>query len=232
MKKIGMIGGMSWESSLEYYRLLNQGIAKRLGGLHSATCLLESLDFAVVEQLQHAGDWEGLGVLLANAGKNLQQAGAQGLLIATNTMHKVAPSVEESTGLPLLHIVDATARAIQEAGMKTVGLLGTRFTMEDDFYRGRMQSLFDIATLVPDATGREAVHHTIYEELCKGVISEASRATFLEIVDALAAQGAEGIILGCTEIPLLITSTDTEVPLFDSTALHVEAALDWMLADV
>lgn len=223
MKTIGMIGGMSWESTLLYYRLINQTIRDQLGGLHSARLLLYSVDFHEIEQLQQQGDWQRAGAAMAEAARTLQTAGADFLILCTNTMHKVAGSIEAAVPVPLLHIADATAASIRQAGLQRVGLLGTRFTMEQDFYRQRMRTQ-GIDVLVPDAPGRDDVHRIIYEELCQGRIIDASRERYRQIIAALVEDGAEAVILGCTEITLLIDSNDAAVPLFDTTALHARAA--------
>jgi len=232
MKVLGILGGMSWESSATYYQQLNRGVAARLGGLHSADLLLRSVDFAVIAALQKSGDWQAAGALLGAAGAGLKAAGAEGLLIATNTMHKVADEVVRLSGLPLIHIVDATAAALQAAGVRRVGLLATASTMEQDFYIGRMRERFGIELLVPEAPARAEVHRVIYEELCRGSILGSSRDFYRRVVRDLADQGAEAIILGCTEISLLLDPTDSTyaLPLYDSTALHAAAAVDWMLA--
>jgi aspartate racemase len=230
MKTLGLIGGMSWESTLPYYRLINEGVKARLGGLHSAKLVLYSVDFAEVEALQRAGQWDEAGQLLAQAARALQAAGAQGLLLCTNTMHKVAYAITSAVDLPLIHIADATAQAVQMAGVRQVGLLGTRFTMEQDFYKARLQSAFGLEVLVPSLPDRDDVHRIIYEELCLGQVHDASRDVYRRVMDALVADGAQGIILGCTEIGLLVGAQDSTVPLFDTTALHAQAAVDWMLA--
>ncbi|MEG0820602.1 MAG: aspartate/glutamate racemase family protein [Burkholderiaceae bacterium] len=227
MKTLGLIGGMSWESTVPYYRLINETVKAELGGLHSARLLLHSVDFAEVERLQHAGDWDAAGQLLADIASKLEGAGAQAIVICTNTMHKLAPQVQAATTIPLLHIVDATAVAIRAAGMSRVGLLGTRFTMEQDFYRGRLSEQFGIACLVPPAPEREIVHRVIYDELCQGRIKPSSRAAYRRILQGLAEAGAEGVILGCTEISLLVSAEDSPVPLFDTAALHARAAALW-----
>ena len=231
MKTLGLIGGMSWESTVPYYRHINEGVKNRLGGLHSARLLLYSVDFAEVEALQRTGQWSAAGALLAQAAQALQAAGAQGLVLCTNTMHKVADAIEASVDLPFLHIADATARAIAEAGLTRVGLLGTRFTMEQDFYKARLSERFGLEVRVPPAQQREAVHRIIYEELCLGQGHAASRRVYQSVMADLVAQGAQAIILGCTEISLLVSAPDSTVPLFDTTALHAQAAVDWMLSD-
>jgi amino-acid racemase len=225
MKTIGLIGGMSWESSAEYYRLLNELVRQRLGGLHSAKCLLHSLDFAEIEELQAAGEWQRAGEILAEAARGLQAAGADLLLICTNTMHKVAGQVEAAVSVPLLHLADATADAVRAAGVGRVGLLGTAFTMEQAFYRDRLAG-HGLDVLTPDGEGRALVHRVIYEELCLGVVREESRAAYQDVIGKLAAAGAEGVVLGCTEIELLIRDEDSPVPLFPTTRLHAEAAVD------
>ncbi|MFF3399830.1 aspartate/glutamate racemase family protein [Streptomyces sp. NPDC002659] len=225
MKTIGLIGGMSWESSAEYYRLLNELVRERLGGLHSAKCVLHSVDFAEIEELQVAGDWERAGEILADAARGLQAAGADLLLICTNTMHKVAGQVEAAVSVPLLHLADATADAVRAQGITRIGLLGTAFTMEQDFYRDRLAG-HGLDVLTPDAEGRALVHRVIYEELCLGVVREESRAAYQDVIAQLVAAGAEGVVLGCTEIELLIGEKDSPVPVFPTTRLHVEAAVD------
>lgn len=231
MKTIGMLGGMSWESTVPYYRLINQRMQERLGGLHSARLLLYSVDFQEIEQLQHAGEWGRAGELLADAARRLQGAGADFLVICTNTMHKVAPAVEAATALPLLHIADPTARAIVSEGFRRVGLLGTRFTMEEDFYRARLQREHGLDVVVPDAGDRLEVHRIIYDELCQGVVDEGSRGVYRGVIARLVARGAEAVVLGCTEISLLVGRGDSRVPLFDTTALHARAAADFALYD-
>lgn len=225
MKCIGLLGGMSWESTVSYYQALNRGVKARLGGLHSARVLLSSVDFAEIERLQHAGDWPATARLLAEAARNVQAGGADFLLIGTNTMHKVAPEIEAAIDIPLLHIADATAHRLLADGVKKVGLLGTRFTMEQDFYKGRLQTRFGLEVLVPPEVQRERVHRIIYDELCLGQIREPSRAEYLAIIEGLAAAGAEAVILGCTEIALLVGEAKAAVPLYDTTAIHAEAAV-------
>ncbi|WP_306334377.1 aspartate/glutamate racemase family protein [Streptomyces sp. KL118A] len=229
MKTIGLIGGMSWESSAEYYRLLNEGVRERLGGLHSARCVLYSVDFAEIEQLQVNGEWERAGGVLAAAARGVEAAGADLVLICTNTMHKVADQVEAALSVPLLHLADATAEAVRAAGVTRVGLLGTAFTMEQDFYRERLAG-HGLDVLVPDDGGRDVVHRVIYEELCLGVVREESRAAYQEVIRGLVGRGAEGVILGCTEIELLIGQAHSPVPVFPTTRLHAEAAVDAALA--
>jgi aspartate racemase len=229
MKRIGILGGMSWESSAEYYRLINEGIREHLGGLHSAEILMRSVDFEPVERLQHAGAWEELGRLLAEAARELERGGAEGILLATNTMHKVADAIESATELPFLHIADATAERLRREGIRRVGLLGTAFTMEEPFYRRRLEERYGLEVLVPEALGREQVHRVIYDELCLGITREESRLAYLEIVEELARRGAKAVILGCTEIGLLIRDGDASVPLYDTTRIHAEAAVEWMV---
>ncbi|MEV3990245.1 aspartate/glutamate racemase family protein [Streptomyces sp. NPDC049837] len=224
MKTIGLIGGMSWESSAEYYRLLNQLVRERLGGLHSARCILHSVDFAEIERLQVSGEWEQAGEVLAEAGRGLAAAGADLLLICTNTMHKVAGQVQDAVPVPLLHLGDATADAVRAAGLKTVGLLGTAFTMEQTFYRDRLAE-HGLTVLIPEAEARAEVHRIIYEELCLGIVKDASRAAYQRVIDQLVADGAEGVVLGCTEIELLIGQEHSPVPVFPTTRLHAEAAV-------
>jgi aspartate racemase len=230
MKTIGLIGGMSWESTASYYRLINQAVKTRLGGLHSASLLLHSVDFAGIEPLQRAGDWDAAGAQLAQAARGLQAAGAGALLICANTMHIVAPAIVSAVQIPLLHVVGATAAAVRRAGVRRVGLLGTRFTMEQPFYVERLQQHIE-PLLLPDADDRALVHRVIYEELCQGNLVASSRDDYRRVMAALVAQGADGIILGCTEIALLVDASDATVPLFDTTELHAQAAVDWMLAD-
>jgi aspartate racemase len=231
MKMIGLLGGMSWESSAEYYRLVNEQAKARLGGLHSARCVLYSVDFAEIEQLQQQGDWDTAGEVLAQAAHQLEQAGAELLVVCTNTMHRVAAAIQKRIAIPLLHIADPTAEAIIEAKIRTVGLLGTRFTMEQDFYRGRLVERYHLNVLIPDAPDRETIHRIIYEELCLGQILPASRAAYQTVIGRLVEAGAEGIILGCTEIGLLISEQDSPVPLFDTTRLHAAAAVAMALAE-
>lgn len=230
MKTIGLIGGMSWESTVPYYRQINETVRQHLGGLHSAKIILYSVDFHDVERLQHAGDWEAAGALLADAARALESAGADLLVLCTNTMHKVAPAIEAAVGIPLFHIADPTAAAIKQAGFSTVGLLGTRFTMEQDFYRGRLRERHGLAVLVPAREERDIVHRVIYDELCLGKVVAESRDQFRRIMAGLVAQGAQAIILGCTEISLLVGQPDAAVPLFDTTGIHARQAAEWALA--
>ena len=226
MKTIGLIGGMSWESTQSYYQLLNQGIKNKLGGLHSAKIVLVSLDFAEIAMLQQQQDWPQMAEILIKAAKQVEAAGADYLLICTNTMHKLAKQVQAAVAIPLLHIADAVGENLIQHSFKKVALLGTQFTMEQDFYKQRLADKFAIDVLIPDAQGRETVHRVIYDELCKGVIKEESKAEYLTIIDNLTQQGAEAIILGCTEIALLVQQADTSIPLLDSTALHCAMALE------
>lgn len=230
MKTLGLIGGMSWESTVPYYRQINQQVNRRLGGLHSAKIILYSVDFQQIEALQRSGDWQQAGQLLAEAAQALQRAGAEGLVLCTNTMHKVAQAITAAVALPLLHIADATAQQIRAQGLQRVGLLGTRFTMEQDFYKARLEAQ-DIEVLIPEQAARELVHRVIYQELCLGKINADSRRDYQRIVADLVAQGAQGVILGCTEIGLLLQTEHAAVPLFDTTAIHARAAADWMLQD-
>jgi aspartate racemase len=229
MKTIGLLGGMSWESTLGYYRAINEGIKKTLGGLHSAKIVMYSVDFEPIEKLQQAGDWEGTAAILSKAALSIQAAGADFLLICTNTMHKVAPEIEAAIQIPLLHIADATAEIIVNEGIKSVGLLGTVFTMEQEFYRGRLINNYDLQVLVPNEDDRQIVHKIIYQELCLGIIESNSKAEYLRIIDALAAQGAEAVILGCTEIGMLVNQTDTNVRLLDTTAIHADKAVEYAI---
>ncbi len=226
MKTIGLIGGMSWESTMPYYRLINQRIKQQLGGLHSAKLVLVSVDFAEIEAMQHAGDWPAAGEAMAQAARALQAAGADFIVLGTNTMHKVAASIEDAVPLPLLHIADPTAAAIRAAGLQRVGLLGTRFTMEQAFYRERLQERHGLTVLTPGDTARAEVHRIIYDELCLGQVLPASRELYLRAMAELVAQGVQAIVLGCTEISLLVDEGDASVPLFDTTELHAIAAAD------
>lgn len=229
MKTIGLIGGMSWESTIPYYRLINEAVRARLGGLHSAKLVLHSVDFAQIEQLQRSGEWDTAGAILAQAARGLQAAGAELLLIGANTMHKVAPAVAAAVHIPLLHVADATAAAVKAAGLDTIGLLGTRFTMEQAFYVERLQQ-HGLAVITPEPDARALVHRVIYEELCRGRVLDASRIAYREVMAALVARGAQGIVLGCTELALLVDASDASVPLFDTTRIHADAAVDWALA--
>jgi aspartate racemase len=230
MKRIGLLGGMSWESSAEYYRLVNEATRDRLGGLHSADCLLRSVDFVEVERLQRAGDWERAGALLAAEASGLEAAGAQLLVLCTNTMHKVADAITGAVGIPFVHIADTTAQAVKARGLTTVGLLATGYTMEQEFYVGRLRDRHGLEVLVPDAPDRRIVHEVIYDELCQGVVRDESRTRYRRIMGDLAERGAEGILLGCTEIDLLVGPQDAPVPVFDTTRLHALRAVDLALA--
>jgi aspartate racemase len=229
MKTIGLIGGMSWESSLEYYRIINQETRRKLGGLHSAKCLMFSVDFDEVEKLQHLGEWGEAAKILVDAAIRVEGGGADLVVICTNTMHKMADDVQNSIKIPLLHIADATAEKVVERGLRKIGLLGTRFTMEQDFYKGRMIRNHGLDVLVPDEAERLAIHEVIYSELCLGILNDRSRDRLIAIVEKLADNGAEAVVLGCTEIPLLIHQEDVSVPVFDTTRIHAESAVDHAL---
>jgi aspartate racemase len=229
MKVIGLLGGMSWESTVPYYRTINQAVGRLLGGLHSAKIVLYSVDFHEIERLQHAGAWDEAGRVLASAAQSIARAGADFLVICTNTMHKVVPVIEEAIPIPILHIADATAMAIGRASARTVGLLGTRFTMEQDFYVGRLRDRHGLTVLVPDAGERETVHRIIYDELCLGRILDASRDAYRRIIQGLVTRGAQGIILGCTEVSMLVGPHDAPVAVFDTTELHALQAVEWAL---
>ena len=231
MKTIGLLGGMSWESTAGYYEAINQGVKEKLGGLHSAQIVMVSVDFQPIEKLQHLGNWEETAKLLSEAAARVQLAGADCLLICTNTMHKVAPQIAESIDVPLLHIADATAEQLVAEGISRVGLLGTAFTMEQDFYKGRLGERFGLEVLVPDASSRATVHRVIYEELCLGIIRGESKKVFQAVIGDLAKQGAQAVILGCTEIAMLIKQADTEVRLFDTTAIHAHRAVSFALGE-
>jgi aspartate racemase len=230
MKRIGLLGGMSWESSIEYYRFVNEEVRNRLGGLHSADCIMRSVDFAPIERMQREGRWAEAGAQLAKEAAGLADAGAQLIVLCTNTMHKVAEEVAAAIEVPLLHIADTTAEAIRDAGLQTVGLLATVYTMEQDFYVGRLRDRHGLSVIVPDQEERALVHRVIYEELCMGVIRDESRAAYQQIMRSLAERGAEAILLGCTEIELLVRPDDSAVPLFDTTRLHAQKAVDLALA--
>jgi len=225
MKTIGLLGGMSWESTQTYYRLINEGVKTRLGGLHSAKLVLFSVDFAEIEALQHKGDWAATADILSDAALSLEDAGADFLVIGTNTMHKVAPEIEQAIRIPLLHIADATAQVLKQDGITRVGLLGTRFTMEQAFYRDRLEDA-GIKVITPDEPQRDEIHRVIYEELCRGEINPQSRSAYLDIIASLSDRGAQAVILGCTEIGLLISQADTDVPLYDTTAIHAAQAVE------
>lgn len=231
MKTIGLIGGMSWESSLEYYKIINETTKNKLGGLHSAKSLMFSFDFHEIEELQNKGDWQSATEMMIKAAGDLEKGGAEMLLTCTNTMHKMADEVAASVSIPLLHIADTTAQVIRAQGLKNVALLGTKFTMEEDFYKGRLEERYGIAVVVPDETDRQIIHDIIYSELCLGEIKETSRQSYLSIIKKLEAAGAEGVILGCTEIPLLVKQADVDIPVFDTTRIHAEAAVEFALKD-
>lgn len=224
MKTIGLLGGMSWESTVTYYRTINQVVRRELGGLHSARINMHSVEFDEIQQLQHRGKWHETGVILAEAAKAVERAGADVLVLCTNTMHIVAPQIEAAVDVPFLHIADATAALIKQAGITRIGLLGTRFTMEEQFYRGRLEEQHGLEVVTPGEADRSIVHRVIYDELCQGRIEEPSRAEYVRIVDALVAAGAQGVILGCTEIGLLLRPQGSPVPLFDTAHIHAEAA--------
>lgn len=230
MKTLGLIGGMSWESTAIYYRHLNEIARDRLGGLHSAKLLLWSFDFAEVAARQHAGAWDDASAMMTDAARRLEDGGAEALVICTNTMHKLAGAVEASVGIPLVHIADAAAVRLKAAGVRRPALLATRFTMEEDFYTGRLCDRHGIEAVVPDERGRDLVHRIIYEELCRGVTSPVSKAAYLEEIERLRRAGADGVILGCTEITMLIGAADTDLPVFDTTRIHAEAAMEFALA--
>jgi aspartate racemase len=230
MKTLGLIGGMSWESSAIYYRHLNEIARDRLGGLHSAKLLLWSFDFAEVAARQHAGDWDGASAMMTEAARRLEDGGAEALVICTNTMHKLAEAIEASVGIPLVHIADATAVRLKAASVQRPALLATRFTMEEDFYTGRLRDRHGIDAVVPDERGRDLVHRIIYEELCRGVTSPESKAAYLDEIERLRRAGADGVILGCTEITMLIGAENTALPVFDTTRIHAEAAMKFAVA--
>lgn len=229
MKTIGLIGGMSWESSAQYYRLINEEAKRRLGGHHNAPSVMVTLDFAEVEHLQHLGEWEGLAELMVRAGRQVEAGGSDFIVLCTNTMHKLAGSIEAAVGIPLLHIADAVGAAVREAGQRRVALLGTRFTMEERFYADRIRERFGIEVLTPPAESRQVVHDVIYRELCHGAVRCESRDQYRKIIAEIASRGAEGVILGCTEIGLLITDADSPLPVFDSTVLHANRAVEFAL---
>lgn len=231
MKTIGLIGGMSWESSIEYYRIINETVKAKLGGLHSAKSLMYSVDFAEIETLQHQGKWQEAAQVLSEAAQRLETGGANFLILCTNTMHKVAEAIQAQVHIPLLHIADATAQQIKGEGLHKVGLLGTRFTMEEDFYTSRLTEEHGLDVIVPDVPARAIVHRVIYDELVRGKIQPGSKKQYLEIIEQLVQAGAEGVILGCTEIGLLIRPGDCRVPLFDTTRIHAVAAADYALAE-
>jgi len=229
MKTIGLLGGMSWESTVGYYRAINEGVKNALGGLHSAKIILNSVDFDPIEKLQHNGDWDGTAAILSEAALSIQSAGANFLLICTNTMHKVAPEIEQAIKIPVLHIADATAEVLIDQGIKTVGLLGTKFTMEQEFYKGRLIKKYGLKVIVPNAEDRKMVHNIIYQELCLGQIIQNSKIEYLRIIKQLSTQGAQAVILGCTEIGMLVDQTDTGVQLLDTTAIHAAKAVEYAI---
>ncbi|WP_330982812.1 MULTISPECIES: aspartate/glutamate racemase [Enterobacterales] len=230
MKTIGLLAGMSWESTIPYYRLINEGIKQRLGGLHSAKILMHSVDFHEIEACQASGEWEKAGEILANAAASLESIGAEGIVLCTNTMHKVASQIESRCQVPFLHIADATGRAIEKQKLRNVALLGTRYTMEQEFYRGRLEQEFSLNLLIPNADERARINQIIFEELCLGTFSETSRQEYLQVIERLVAEGAEGVIFGCTEIGLLVPAERCPVPVFDTAALHASDAVDFMLS--
>ncbi len=230
MRTLGLIGGMTWHSTVDYYRLINAGVQERLGGSHSADLMLLSVDFEPIEDMQGRGDWEAMGRLMAGAARTLEAAGADGLVICANTMHRLADDITATVRIPLIHIADATAGAIKKAGISTIGLLGTRYTMELEFYRGRLEKDHSLRVLIPEEPGRTRVHDIIYKELGLGIVREESRRAYISVIEELKRRGAEGVILGCTEIPLLIKAKDSPVPVFDTTALHAAAAVDFSLS--
>ena len=232
MKTIGLLGGMSWESTSGYYRAINTGVKEKLGGLHSAKIALYSVDFEPIEKLQHSGNWQGTAEMLSQAAQKIELAGADFLLICTNTMHKVAPQIAQAINIPLLHIADATAEVLVNKGIKTVGLLGTAFTMEQDFYKGRLKDHYGLNVLTPNEADIKIVHNVIYQELCLGNSTAASKTQYLRIIASLAASGAEAVILGCTEIGMLVAQADTKIPLLDTTYIHAQKAIEWALSDV
>ncbi len=229
MKTIGLIGGMSWESSIEYYRIINQEAKKRLGGLHSAECLMYSFDFAEIEALQMADDWDTATQRMIEAAQQVEKGGGECIVICTNTMHKMADAVQNAVNIPLIHIADATAAVIRSYDLQTIGLLGTRFTMEEDFYKGRITDKYGLTVMTPDADERDTVHQIIYDELVIGKVEDNSRIAYQEIIGNLQGRGAEGVILGCTEIGLLIKPEDSPIPVYDTTYLHAVAAVEWAL---
>jgi len=229
MKTIGLLGGMSWESTVGYYQAINKGIKESLGGLHSAKIAMYSVDFDPIEKLQHSGDWEGTAEILIDGARNIQAAGADVLLICTNTMHKVAPQIEKAIDIPLLHIADATAEVLVTKGINTVGLLGTAFTMEQNFYKGRLSNNYGLTVHIPSEADRKIVHNVIYQELCLGKVNPASKIEYLRIIEDLANQGAEAVILGCTEIGILVNQKDTDVTLLDTTYIHANKAVEYAI---
>jgi len=231
MKMIGMIGGMSWESSIEYYRIVNQTVREKLGGLHSAKSIMVSVEFAEIEALQHQNRWDELASIMIEAARSLERGGADFVIICTNTMHKLYDAVQNKISIPMLNIADATAEKIKADGIDKIALLGTRFTMEEDFYKGRLVDKYGLNVIIPSSEQMEIVHRVIYDELCAGIIKPDSRQKYADIIGNLVAEGAGGVILGCTEIGLLVKPADSSVPLFDTTEIHARAAVDWALAD-
>ena len=232
MKTVGMLGGMSWESTLTYYQAINRGVQEALGALHSAKIILVSVDFEEIEKCQRKGDWEKTATVLSRSAQQAEAGGADFLVLCTNTMHKVVPEIEASISIPVLHIVDATAEQLKQDGIKQVGLLGTRFTMEQAFYKERLKKFFDVEVMLPLQDQRELVHRVIYEELCLGELKECSRKHYLEIIETLYTRGAEAVILGCTEIALLVKQSQTSVPLYDTTTIHAASAVEWALKGI
>lgn len=230
MKTIGMIGGMSWESSIEYYRIVNQTVREKLGGLHSAKSIMVSVEFAEIEALQHQDRWDELAAILIEAARSLEKGGADFVIICTNTMHKLYDILQNQIKIPMLNIADATAEKIKAQGIDKIALLGTRFTMEEDFYKGRLADKYGLDVIIPSSAQREIVHRVIYDELCAGIIKPDSKQKYAEIIQGLAAEGVGGIILGCTEIGLLVKQADSPVPLFDTTEIHARAAVYYALA--
>jgi aspartate racemase len=230
MKTIGLIGGMSWESSIEYYRIINETVRDKLGGLHSSKNVMYSLDFAEIEALQHQNRWEEATQLMIDAAQNVQNGGADFVLICTNTMHKMAEDVQKHIDIPILHIADATAETIKRKGLTKIGLLGTRFTMEEQFYRGRLESKHGLTVIIPSESDREIIHRVIYDELCLGEINSSSKDKYAAMIDKLIQAGAQGIILGCTEISLLVDDAQSAVPIFDTTLIHATSAVEYALA--
>jgi aspartate racemase len=232
MKTIGLIGGMSWESSLEYYRIINEQVKAKLGGLHSAKSLMYSVNFEEIEKLQHQGNWKEATIVMIDAAQRLEKGGADFVVICTNTMHKMADDVQEAITIPLLHIADATAQRIKNIGLKRIGLLGTKFTMEEEFYKGRLVSKYGLEVITPDKQDRQIVHEVIYNELCLGKINESSKEQYIRIIKKLAENGAEAVILGCTEISLLVQQEDVSTLLFDTTRIHAESAVEYSLKEI
>lgn len=229
MKTIGLIGGMSWESSLEYYRIINEQVNEKLGGLHSAKILMYSVDFEEIEKLQHEGNWDEATKIMIDAAKRLEKGGADFVVICTNTMHKMADNVQNNIKIPLLHIADVTAEKIKAKGLKKIGLLGTKFTMEEDFYKGRLMKKYNLEVIIPDEKERKIAHDIIYNELCLGLTKQSSKDQFIRIINKLVDNGAEAVILGCTEIPLLVQQKDVKVLLFDTTRIHAESSVEYAL---